>query len=816
MKVLRIIWLSFLLFQTSLSFGYQVDTNQQKDIRGTIAAPSSLLDGHKPIAQWIWNSGEKNPRNQYLLVRKTINLNQNIDSVTAYISAYAVADIYINGQLVDRCPINCDPEYQVYEKFDLTRFFHPGENIISAIVYNFGIGMHHRINARGGFFFQGKAVLADHSVMEMNSDGSWLVSTNHGWERDTELRTGSGEGAPNLIGFIEKFDAREVPEEWQLSGFDDSHWEKAYVIGTPPLKPWNQIVLVQRPTLFREMVYPVDRWEVNGWVVYDFGQEVTGVPVIGLSAGEDGTDITIGTAERLFPDRTADFKRRVRYEDHYITRKGDQQWSPFTWRGFRYLTFPVDLEIKILDIAAVNRHYAVQDEGSFECSDPLLNRIWNAGRFTLNLCSQDTYMDTPWREQTQYIAGDSRYLQKYAFYASGLSSEFLTRYNILSGAWSQRWATDGSIRSRYPTDWLIGEGTSGYLVDYELEWVIMLGEYYQYFGNKDLILQVYPNLIKLMGKFETLIGKEHGVLSGVPGWIVLDHPDTYPMDQQKEITALNCLYYGALRQASRLAKAVVSDPDQSKIWDSEAAELKQNIKKWFWSADRKLYADSYGSKHCSQQTQVYALLYGLVDEADKSWSVSYIKDQGRASEMSFAYYVVYSLFDQEDKYALEYIRKYWGDQMKLASFNGGWQEGWNVEEWTGDIGSTSHAWCSGPTALLPQKVLGVEPVITVSTTAWSEFRIAPHTGDLKWAKGVVSSPAGIIHVSWTRTGQLFELNAEVPEGTRALISVPGENIMVNGKPVNEIAGIEIVNKELKHLEFIVLAGKYQISSQEMK
>ncbi|MFA6482070.1 MAG: alpha-L-rhamnosidase C-terminal domain-containing protein, partial [Bacteroidales bacterium] len=115
-----------------------------------------------------------------------------------------------------------------------------------------------------------------------------------------------------------------------------------------------------------------------------------------------------------------------------------------------------------------------------------------------------------------------------------------------------------------------------------------------------------------------------------------------------------------------------------------------------------------------------------------------------------------------------------------------------------------------------QKVLGVEPVITVSTTAWSEFRIAPHTGDLKWAKGVVSSPAGIIHVSWTRTGQLFELNAEVPEGTRALISVPGENIMVNGKPVNEIAGIEIVNKELKHLEFIVLAGKYQISSQEMK
>lgn len=793
-----------------LAIGYQDLTGSSQTVTGTISRPSSLLDGKKPIAQWIWSGGEQNPRNQYLLVRKTFTLNKNPDSVTAYISAYAVADVYVNGQLIDRCPMNCDPEYQVYEKFDLTHFFHTGENTISAVIYNFGIGMHHRINARGGFFFQGKACMADHSVQEMNSNGSWKVSANHGWAAQTELRTGSGEGAPNLIGFIENFDGRRMPENWQQNRFDDSGWQQAHPIGIPPVAPWNQIVAVERPQLFRESVYPVNHWFVNGWVVYDFGREVTGVPVIGMTALEEGIDLTIGTAERLFPDRSADFHRRVNYEDHYITRQGEQQWSPFTWRGFRYVTFPVDNNIIIKEISATNRHYAVGDEGQFECSDALLNQIWNVGRFTLKLCSQDTYMDTPWREQTQYIAGDSRYLQKYAYYSSGSSSEFLTRYNILSGAWSQRWMNDGSIRSRYPTDWLIGEGTSGYLVDYELEWVIMLGEYYQFFGNKDLIQEVYPNLVKLIGKFETLVGKEHGVLSGVPGWIVLDHPDTYPMDQQKEIAALNCLYYGALQQASYLAKTVMDDPDRAKRWSEAAVRLGKNINRWFWSPDRKLYADSYGSSQFSQQTQVYALLYGLAENEDNDHIIRYIKSQNRHSEMSFAYYVVYSMFDKETQWSLDYIRKYWGDQMKLASFNGGWQEGWNVEEWTGDIGSVSHAWCSGPTALLPQKVLGAEPV----SPGWKEFRIAPHPGDLKWAKGVVPSPAGDIKVSWTRDDRQFELKTEVPEGTKASISVPGKDIKVNGKPVAEYPGIEILRSDSGRVELKAGPGKYTISAQD--
>jgi hypothetical protein len=782
------------------------------DISPSISASSSLLEGKKPVANWIWNSGEDNPKNYYLLIRKTIDLKQVPAEAKAFISAYSYADVYINGKLVERCPMNCDPEFQVYEQYDLSGYFQKGKNTISALVYNFGIGMHHRINARGGFFFQGKLTLDRNNVQQINTDQSWKVSKAEAWEDETELRTGSAEGRPNLIGFIEKYDARKMPENWKENGFDDSKWQSARVLGIPPLAPWNSIVEVNRPPLFREKVYPVKHWFAGDKIVYDFGKEITGTPVIELFSKYDGARFEMGTSERVLADRTILYKIRVNYTDYYLSKKGLQTWSPLTWRGFRYLSLTASDSLIFKSISVVSRHYNYTNEGSFECSDPLLNQIWETGIFTLKLCAQDTYMDTPWREQTQYIAGDSRYLQKYAFYPFGLSSEFLMHYNILSGVWSQRWKDDGSIRSRYPTGWLLGKNTSAYLVDYELEYIIMLGEYYQYFGNADLLRQIYPNMKKLMGYLETLVGKEHGLLAKVPGWIVLDHPDTYPMDQKEEITGLNCLYFGALNQAAFIARTLADDQQQAAAWTKKAEELKANIRKWLWSPEKKLYLDSYGSEKYSQQAQVYALLYGLVDEVEKACLVEKVAAGNRSSEQSFAYYVLYSMFDDKPQWSLDYIRKYWGAQMKLPLFNGGWHEAWEIEKWPNEIATTSHAWCSGPTALLPQKVLGVEPV----SAGWKTFSVKPNPCDLKWAKGIVPTPYGAISVDWKEDEKgTFSLYVLVPENTSAEIAVSGtdqQKISINGKPMGGFTGIKSIRTESGKVVFQAVPGEYEIIS----
>lgn len=776
------------------------------EIGHIISPPSQLLDNQKPEASWIWDFGAENPRNYYLLVRKTIDLQQIPNESKAFISAFAYADVYINGKLVDRCPMNCDPEFQVYEKFDLTGYFKKGKNTIAAVVYNFGTGMHHRLNGRGGFFFEGSLSFAKNNILKITSDNSWQVSKATAWDNNTATRTLSS----NLIGFIEKFDARQMPEKWKESGFDDSKWAQAKVLGVPPLAPWNNIVAVNRRPLFREQVYPVNHWFVGDKVVYDFGKEIAGTPVLDLFSSQGGITLEMGTGERLLPDSSVLYTKRVNYTDYYTSKKGFQTWSPLTWRGFRYLSLSQKDSVIIKNISAINRHTDFTREGSFECSDPQLNRIWEVGNQTILLCGQDTYMDTPWREQTQYIAGDTRYLQKYAFYPFGMSSELLIRYNILSGAWSQRWQTDGSIRSRYPTDWLLGEGTSAYVADYEFEWVIMLSEYYRYFGKTDLIRQVYPNLKKLMAHFDQYIGKEHGLLAKIPGWIVLDHPDTYPMDQRDEVTGLNCLYYEALKQSSYIAQNLASDPLQAAKWTKQAEQIKANIQKWLWSPDKRRFTDSYGVEKCSQQTQVYALLYGLVNDNEKENIVNVIAAENRKSEQSFSYYVVHSAFDRKPQWALDFIRQYWGDQMKSPFFNGAWHEAWDIEHWTTDLGTTSHAWCSGPTALLPEKVLGLEPV----TAGWQTFSVRPNPCDLEWAKGVVSSPFGPIVAEWKveKDGR-FKLYVVVPENTKAEIALPGSNpakVTINDFQAVSCAGIKSGGIIDGRAVFIASPGEYQI------
>ena len=211
---------------------------------------------------------------------------------------------------------------------------------------------------------------------------------------------------------------------------------------------------------------------------YDFGREITAYPRFTVAAIRAGVEMILGTGERLDSDSVPLMKDNVDYTDTYITKKGKQSWHPLTWRGFRYMAIKENPEISIDEVWAEFRSFPVRREGSFTCSDKELNQIWEIGRWTMQLCAHDTWMDTPWREQTQYISGDTRYNIRYSAYAFAPNIKLLHDYNILSGAFSQRHSEEGAIRSRYPTGAHLGPTTSTYIPDYQLEWILMLHEYY--------------------------------------------------------------------------------------------------------------------------------------------------------------------------------------------------------------------------------------------------------------------------------------------------------------------------------------------------
>lgn len=770
----------------------------------SISEASSTLNGVKPLANWIWDSGDENPQNYYLLVRKTFNLEKLPKEANTFISAYAYADVYINGRLLERCPMNCDPEYQCYDKFNISGYLHKGENCITAVVQNFGVGLHSQINARGGFFFQAKLDFAGSPSINLLSDSSWKVTHAKAWNIQTRYRDPNA----HLIGFVEEFDARLWPEEWQEPEFNDSAWENAKMIGIPPVAPWNSLVVTERQQLARKIVKPVRKWKTGNLMVYDFGTEIAGYPQFSINATKEGVQIEIGTGERLDSLKAPLLRVSSDHSEKYTTKKGLQSWRPYTWTGFRYFSIETNPDIQIQDVSAEFSCYNYEMASSFECSDPQLNEFWNIGKHTMRINSIDTYLD-PWREHTQYIAGDSRYMLIYGNYAFGKSSRFLSAYNLLCGAQSQRWRNDGAVRSRYPTDYFTQPGSSTYLADYQLEWILMMHEYFMYYGKDELIENLYPNLKKAMDYFQPFVDSKTGLLANIPGWIVLDWPDTYSIEKKNIITALNCLYYGALNAATAIANDFAHDKKQAMIWSEQAKQLKDNINKELWSEKDHVYLDSYGGTQIGQQTQVYALVYGLADESRKADMLNLIMNRSKASEQSFAYWMLNSMFSHGDaQWALDYLRKNWGEQTHLVSFNGAWHEGWNLP-W----GATSHAWSSGPTALLPQKVLGLEP----TGYGWKTFVVKPITCDLMWAKGTVSTVAGDIPVAWEKSaGRHFVVKLNVPKSTTANVYLPTldqKSVKINGKTLLKNPEIKFSIEDGKWVVLTIDAGNYQFECE---
>ncbi len=770
MKIKFIVVIISFTVITQLCFSQNIGSNEG----GYILAPSHLLEGEQPEANWIWDSGELNPRNYYLHVRRKFSLPNTVKEAKAYISAFAFAELYINGLHVDRVPTNPDPEYQTYELIDLTPYLKPGANTIAALVYNAGEGLHHRMDARGGFFFQARIIDQNGKIIKINSDNNWRVAQAIAWDTKTEYRQND-----HTIGRLERYDARLAYEAWEQSSFNDSDWEKAKEIGVPPMEPWNQMVVVKRERLFYELIKPVKSWSTNGYKVYDFGKEITAFPRFTAKATKAGLTMTLGTGENLGSDSIPLMKNNVNYTDTYITKKGLQSWQPLTWRGFRYFAIKENTDLEIDNVSALFRSFPVQNKGYFYCSDEALNQIWEIGRWSMQICAHDTWMDTPWREQTQYIAGDSRYMVRYSAYAFGPNIKLLHDYNILSGAFSQRHSKKGAIRARYPTGYHLGPTTSTYIPDYQLEWILMLQEHFMHYRDIELIKQVYPNLKILLKYFETYESSERGLLGKVPGWVVLDHPDTYKMDVDGENTAVNCLYYGALNSAAWIAHNIMDEKEQVLDWDLKAQNIKKSIQKYLWSEKDNAYRDGFESDLITQQTQVYAVNYGLVPEEQKKTVIKFIKNQGRSCEQSFSYWLLNSMFSEgEVQWALDYIRKNWGEQMNRNDFNGAW-----FENWIPKLGrSKSHAWGAGPTALLIEKVLGVQPI----TPGWKEFQIKPNIGDLEWCKGLVPSIAGDISVSIINKNERgLEMNVLIPQKTVSKIYLPFKSLKQASIKIND-------------------------------
>jgi alpha-L-rhamnosidase len=85
--------------------------------------------------------------------------------------------------------------------------------------------------------------------------------------------------------------------------------------------------------------------------------------------------------------------------------------------------------------------------------------------------------------------------------------------------------------------------------------------------------------------------------------------------------------------------------------------------------------------------------------------------------------------------------------------------------------SLAHGWSSGPTAALSAYVLGMRPV----APGWKTWLVEPQPGDLDYAQGTVGTPRGKLASRWERDAggrKSFRITVSAPRGTAGTIAVP--------------------------------------------
>lgn len=511
----------------------------------------------------------------------------------------------------------------------------------------------------------------------------------------------------------------------------------------------------------------------DGAVLLDMGREVLGYPRVTIRGAQGGEIVDMGYGEGLEgPDgayvspvsrakgRLNPEHKDVAYADRFICRAGDNTFEPVDKRGFRYWQIdirnaakPVTLSDAMVGLAT----YPVAYRGAFECSDPRLNRIWEMGRWTLQLNMDDAYTDCPWRERAQWW-GDARVESLVNYYCFGDTA--LMRRALVQAAESQD--AEGIVHGVFPTDW-----DGGRLPSFSLMWVYSLWEYYMFTGDSSLFVQMMPVIDRLMGFFQTRMSDEGGLLKDVPYWVFIDWAPGMEVQRFGVSGPLNCLYYRALVATADIAR-VSGDAEKAARYAGKASAVKTVINNLLWAPDERVYigAIDKGKRTGppSQHMSSLAVGFGIAPKERCADTIQRADTDPQSVKIGSPYFssfyldALYAMGRHAD--ALAYIRNNWGKMLDWGATT--FWEKWEPTD------SLCHGWSACPTKDLPAQYLGVRP----TAPGWTEWEVAPAFCDLQWARGTIPTVKGDINASWKRQerGVLFSLN--VPAGTTGRIVLP--------------------------------------------
>jgi len=779
----QIIPLSALILAFCVASGFCA----KADLQPLNQLPDSV--GQSLKQKLIWIPADARTSSAFVAFRKRFSLS----SAPAQASLYLFADVrymlWINGRYVSRGPVRFNPKGPEYDTVEVGHCLHAGDNEIVVLV------MAGQSNGKMMLHVPGLTARLDVAGAEgartiLTTDETWK------WSDQTRYRNPRVDWGNEM----DVIDSTVEDGDWTQLKYNDEAWKNAISIAgdqwgglsacrIPPLRETSLDVKLD------DHVFPVtlnagqqahfhlDRL-VQAYTVLDFEADANSViqlPYAGIS---------------------------------YKAGAGRQVYISGDTHGFNDgVIRVVSGRVTIHSCKVVERIYPFECVGSFDSSDPLLNKLWSVCVRSNQVMSEDAYVDCADRERTEWaddsppdfdvtrvaMAGPGRNGSK--TYADPRLLEELLRRTALT------LQPDGWVKAHTCSDRF---DIHAKMEDRACDWVDQARLYCESSGDTALIREIWPAISAQMHYFLSrrsgrglVIGRE---------WVIWGNPMGY---QTCEGTALNAFVYKALVDAAVLGDAIGETQDAA-TFEGAAKDLASAFNRELWdNADGTYYsgyatdqADLPAGTHNRKLTlavhdhliapTVFPALFALdrnIVPVERIPSVTkyLLSEPDPNARIMFYYYYFKQLYNQnqpdQDQRVLDMIREKFKEMAQWP-----WQTTW--EEFRG--GSKAHCYGMYPAYFLSAFVLGVRVNGPVSDRS---LLINPRLGDLKSAQGTVVTEFGPVPVSWTRSGARLDFEFTVPAGVKATFQLPSgggmarlvmdnQSITTNG-PVSSTPSVQV-------------------------
>jgi alpha-L-rhamnosidase len=751
---------------------------------------------------------------QYL--RKDFEVTSDVSSAKLFITAKGIFDVWLNQNDVstDVMPPGWTPYNRRIEtlSYDVSKMIVKGKNTIGV---ELAAGWHlGRVGWQKSFWTESQSpkvlcqlelTMKDGSIKIITTDDTWKGTMN-GPTRFAEIYDG------------EIYDANFELPDWTKSSYDDRTWS---TVETENLS--NEVKLEPKRHATVKEKFVVQAKEIvsktNNSVIFDFGQNIVGVPLIKVPVRK-GDTIRLRFAEMLSPDGsfyTENYRSAVSTDYYIATENRTIEWAPkFTFHGFRYLELSGYDESQNPALTWVSGQVQYSDfgeQGSFTSSHQKLNQLQSNIVWGLRGNFFDIPTDCPQRDERLGWTGDAQVFAPtsiynadvYAFWASWLQSLRETQF-------------DNGIIPFVVPDVLKNNAVSSGWGDAA---VIIPWDIYYRTGDIGILEDNYDMMKKWVGYHESIAKAYISNMNSFSDWlqpyptVANSHKGDTPM------SLISTAYFGHVAHLlAKTAKVLNNTQDQAKY-----ETLYQNVAKAF----EKQFFDENGVIKNNKGTQTgYLLALGFdllsdenrtkaaaqllkkIEEADFHLRTGFLgtpllskvlDEMGRADLMyKLLLNETYPSWFYSINQGATTIWERWNSYSKT--------EGFNKEK----MNSLNHYAYGAIGQWMYERIGGLSPL----EAGYKKIRIAPVLNDaMNSASSTLNTPFGKASSSWVVKGKVFEITAIVPANTTALIEVPAnisKALLYNGKEFREDHNVKLISKEENKYMLNLLPGTYVFSS----